>query len=95
MRNQVMSFSNEGAEFKLNVPDTEEVRDVFAQQVTTMVQQQKQISTLQTVMQQMASDHVKSQVCVCVCVYVTIISGMSVCMCVSDILPADCHASDG
>ena len=31
MRNQVMSFSNEGAEFSLNVPDTMEVKEVFTE----------------------------------------------------------------
>jgi len=31
MRNQVMSFSNEGAEFALNVPDTMEVKEVFTE----------------------------------------------------------------
>ena len=30
MRNQVMSFTNEGAEFQLNVPDTNEVKENFA-----------------------------------------------------------------
>lgn len=27
MRNQVMSFTNDGAEFQLNVPDTNEVKE--------------------------------------------------------------------
>ncbi len=31
VRNQVMSFSNEGAEFSLNVPDTNEVKEVFGE----------------------------------------------------------------
>lgn len=31
MRNQVMSFTNEGAEFQLNVPDTNEVKEEFSQ----------------------------------------------------------------
>ena len=31
MRNQVMSFTNEGAEFQLNVPDTNEVKASFVQ----------------------------------------------------------------
>ena len=30
MRNQVMSFTNEGAEFQLNVPDTNEVKEEFS-----------------------------------------------------------------
>ena len=61
MRAQMMNFSNEGAEFSLNVPDTNEVKDVFGQVVTTVVQQQKQITTLQTAMKQMAEDHAASQ----------------------------------
>jgi hypothetical protein len=35
LRNQVMAFSNEGAEFSLNVPDTHEVKEVFGQQGTS------------------------------------------------------------
>jgi len=31
VRNQVLAFSNEGAELKLNVPDTEEVKGVFSE----------------------------------------------------------------
>ena len=31
MRNQVMSFTNDGADFQLNVPDTNEVKETFAQ----------------------------------------------------------------
>lgn len=61
MRAQMMNFSNEGAEFSLNVPDTNEVKDVFGQVVTTVVQQQKQITTLQKTMKQMAEDHAASQ----------------------------------
>ena len=62
MRAQLMSFSNEGGgNVSLNVPDTNEVKDVFGQVVTTVVQQQKQITTLQTTMKQMAEDHAASQ----------------------------------
>ena len=61
MRAQMMNFSNEGAEFSLNVPDTNEVKDVFSQVVTTVVQQQRQITTLQKTMKQMAEDHAASQ----------------------------------
>ena len=31
MRNQVMSFTNDGAEFQLNVPDTNEVKENFVE----------------------------------------------------------------
>ena len=31
MRNQVMSFTNDGAEFQLNVPDTNEVKENLAE----------------------------------------------------------------
>ena len=62
MRAQMMSFSNDdGAGVSLNVPDTNEVKEVFSAVVTTVVQQQKQITTLQTTMKQMAEDHAKSQ----------------------------------
>lgn len=61
MRAQLMSFSNDGSQVSLNVPDTNEVKDVFSSVVTTVVQQQKQITTLQTSMKQMADDHCKSQ----------------------------------
>jgi hypothetical protein len=106
MRNQVMSFTNDGAEFQLNVPDTNEVKEQLTQlstchppryiknlqrpisadfqftnflstslqpiylfitsnilslSVTVSVQQQKQITMLQTSMQDMAEDHVRSQ----------------------------------
>jgi hypothetical protein len=30
LRNQAMSFSNEGAEFSLNVPDTHEVKELLS-----------------------------------------------------------------
>jgi hypothetical protein len=61
MRNQVMSFTNEGAEFALNVPDTNEVKEVFTENVTVLVQCQKQITSLQQTMANMAEDHVKAQ----------------------------------
>lgn len=61
MRNQVMSFTNEGAEFQLNVPDTNEVKDVFGEVVTTVVSHQKQLSTLQSTLQEMSEDHLRSQ----------------------------------
>ena len=56
-----MSFSNEGSQVSLSVPDTSEVKEVFSTVVTTVVQQQKQITTLQTSMKQMAEDHCKAQ----------------------------------
>ena len=31
MRNQVMSFTSDGAEFQLNVPDTNEVKENFVE----------------------------------------------------------------
>ena len=61
VRNQVMSFSNEGAAVNLNVPDTQEVKEVFNELVHTVVTAQKQITSLQKTMAVMAEDHLKSQ----------------------------------
>lgn len=61
LRNQVMSFTNEGAEFSLNCPDTNEVKECMQENVIVLVQCQKQISTLQQTVTNMAEDHVKAQ----------------------------------
>ena len=61
LRTQVMSFENSGVEFNLSVPDTQEVKEVFGTLVSTIVQQQKQLTTLQSTMKQMAEDSVRSQ----------------------------------
>ena len=37
MRNQVMSFTNDGAEFQLNVPDTNEVKEQLTQLSTCLL----------------------------------------------------------
>lgn len=62
LRGNSMSFQNEGgAEIKLSVPDTAEVKDTFGVLVSTIAGQQNQIVLLQATMKQMAVDQAKAQ----------------------------------
>ena len=62
LRGNSMTFQNEGgAEIKLSVPDTAEVKDTFGTLVTTIAGQQDQIVLLQATMKQMALDQAKAQ----------------------------------
>lgn len=61
MKAQSMTFSNNGAEFSLSIPDSDDVKRVFGELISTIVEQQKSIETLQSNIGVMIVEHAKAQ----------------------------------
>mmetsp|Transcript_30601 Transcript_30601/g.42119 ORF Transcript_30601/g.42119 Transcript_30601/m.42119 type:complete len:1444 (+) Transcript_30601:29-4360(+) len=61
MRSQSMSFSNNGMEVSINVPDTVDVKSAFGSVIDTVISQQDEISNMNVQMQKMAEESAKQQ----------------------------------
>jgi hypothetical protein len=57
MRSQFMTFNNNGIEFQLSVPDTNDVKSTLGSFVTTIVEQKDTIDDLNKDMLKMSKDH--------------------------------------
>lgn len=61
MRSQSMSFSNNGMEVSINVPDTVDVKSAFGSVIATVISQQDEIAHMNAQMQKMAEESAKQQ----------------------------------
>jgi hypothetical protein len=61
MKEQKLSFANDGVEVTLSVPDTNEVKDVFSYTASTLASQQQQVLALQATIAHMAEDNARAQ----------------------------------
>ena len=61
MKEQKLSFANDGVEVTLSVPDTNEVKDVFTYTASTLSSQQQQVLALQATISHMAEDNARAQ----------------------------------
>jgi hypothetical protein len=57
MRSQTMTFSNDGIELSLNVPDTADVKQVFGTMIETVVEQQDEIGSLNNNLETVAHEN--------------------------------------
>ena len=61
MRSQSMTFSNNGIDFSLSIPDSEDVKQTFKTFISTIMEQQNKIESLHHGIRSMAADHSKAQ----------------------------------
>ena len=61
MKEQKLSFANDGVEVSLSVPDTNEVKDVFSYTASTLSSQQQQVLALQATISHIVEDNNRSQ----------------------------------
>eukprot|EP01038_Epipyxis_sp_PR26KG_P009421 gene9421-12694_t len=57
MKTQVMSFSNDGLQVKLDVPDSTDVKETFGSVINTVVEQEEEIGNLRSNIKKLKEDH--------------------------------------